>query len=142
MQHPNIAAAAQNEVHDEAPDSDVAVTLPGYSSSSRELWWTGLLTLSCLFIVGLTVSELFYVTSRAELSQKQLQTGNAILSATRVREQKQLSEYRWVKKSEGVLRIPVARARELVIAEYARNTQAPDGNAKSSAKQATDGGIQ
>lgn len=140
MQPANTAATTRNELLDEAPASDVAVASIRPLPLGRGLLWTALATSGGILIVGLAVSELYYQTVRSELGRKQLRSENAILSDVRARETKQLGEYRWLKQSEGTLRIPLERARALVSAEYAAKNQKLDGKAATnSAVAAPDG---
>ena len=82
--------------------------------------WVAIGTLALVAAGALGVVQLFDDARLLEVRTRQLEPPNAILRATRTEEQARLTQYRWVKRSDGVLRIPVARARELVLQEYAQ----------------------
>lgn len=69
-----------------------------------------------LFVIG--VVQLFGQRVRAEISQKQLEHESTELRALRADEQAKLSRYQWVSEKDGVVRLPLARARELVLDDY------------------------
>jgi len=89
-------------------------------SLSSGAWLTTALTLVGFALSALTVNEIVDWTLRREIYDKQLSAPNALLASIRTEEAKRLSQYRWVRKSDGILRIPVERAKQLVILDYAQ----------------------
>lgn len=73
-------------------------------------------------VMGL--DQFFSMSVRAEFEKKVLQVESAQLRQLRAEEQARLTRYQWVDSKAGVVRIPVARARELVLAEWKAR---PDG---------------
>ncbi len=117
----NPAEAAQYEVPSGQSPSEPRV----FGDSAQAQVSFGRVALATVFFLILAVggiSEMFYWTTRSEIRRKQGIPVNDLLTKTQQSEDTLLNEYRWIKKSEGRLRIPVARARALVILEYARPT--------------------
>lgn len=112
-------AAVQEDLLEVALANESVAQAKARSIWSGGLVRTGVATLLGVFAMAVIVNELFYWTVRSEIQRKQLATTNALLKATRAQEQSRLAEYRWMKKNEGVLRIPLERAKYLVIADYA-----------------------
>lgn len=90
------------------------------STELKGLVWTGVVTCLCLLATLIAVSEIFYWTLRSEIQRKQLAITNSVLIDTHAQEQARLTRYQWVKQNDGVLRIPLQRAKELVVADYAQ----------------------
>jgi hypothetical protein len=74
----------------------------------------------CGLIVALVVGsyELFNMALRDEVQEKQFSKKNPDLEALRVNEAHDLGAYQWVNKAQGKVRIPVDRARLLVLKEW------------------------
>ena len=129
----------------EAPPRPVATVRPWSSAEeclppARNLIGVSLVTATLVSVAALAVGQLFALAMRSEMRKKQLEPVNAILQATRAEERARLERYQWVKRSEGVMRIPISRARELVLADYARPSTStpasssgapPDASARS-----------
>jgi len=84
-----------------------------------------------LLLVGIVVgvNELFRSVFNHEISSKQLEHQNSELRELRVEEQAKLSRYQWVNRKEGIVRIPVERARALTLAAYQARAVKPDVDA-------------
>lgn len=61
--------------------------------------------------------HLFDVTIREEIQKKVLSVESTQLRQLRVEEQGKISRYQWVNQKAGVVRVPVDRAAELILAE-------------------------
>ena len=120
MRQINASAAVQEDLLDVALANESLTQAKARSIWLGALVRTGVATLIGVCVCVVIVNELFYWTLRAEIQRKQLATTNALLVTTRAQEQSRLTQYRWVKKSDGVLRIPLERAKSLVIADYAQ----------------------
>ena len=120
MRQTNESAAVQEDFLDVALDNERLSQARVSWLRMNALIWTGVATCLCVLAGLWVVNEIFYWTLRKEIQRKQLAPSNAILMATRAQEQNQLIRYQWVKKSDGILRIPLERARGLVVADYAR----------------------
>jgi hypothetical protein len=103
------------------------------SSQLDGLTRTAFVTLLGIFVSAIVVNEVFYWTLRKEIQSKRLAPTNALLTATRAREQSLLTRYQWVKKSDGVLRIPAKRAASLIVADYAHPVPTPSDSSTISA---------
>ena len=140
----NSPATARDELLDWT-DEDEPLSAPVTASSNADgMLRTGVLTLLLVAVVTMGISELFYWTLRAEIRKKQGAPVNAQLIATQSRDRQRLSRYQWVKKSEGVLRIPVSVAEDLVIADYANKPtaqDAPHGSSEVAHVAAARGGL-
>lgn len=139
MRQSNANAKVEEELLDIASVSQSSSLAEMQSSRLNGLVWTGIATCVCILVCLMVVSEIFYWTSRNEIQKKQLATGNALLKDTRTQEQARLTRYQWVKKGDGVLRIPVERAKELVIADYARPASAASAAVPSETQIAAGG---
>jgi hypothetical protein len=83
-----------------------------------------ILTIICILIVGLV--ELFDWTLRAEIRRKQLEPVSTLLRDVRADEQAKLNRYQWIDEKAGVVRIPLSRAKQLVLSDYAALDHEPD----------------
>ncbi len=70
------------------------------------------------FFVVIAIIQMFTSRMRDEIEKKQLSQDSTQLRNLRAEESSKLSRYQWVNQKGGVVRIPVARAKELVLAEY------------------------
>ena len=57
---------------------------------------------------------------REEIENKLLRPESAQLRQLRADEEAKLTRYQWVDQKKGVVRVPLDRARELVLSEWAR----------------------
>ena len=124
MRQTNASAAIQEDLLDVALDNERLIQARVSWLRTNALIWTGLATCLCVLVGLLVVNEIFYWTLRKEIQRKQLAPSNAILTATHAQEQNQLTRYQWIKRSDGILRIPLERAKGLVVADYARSALA------------------
>jgi hypothetical protein len=87
-------------------------------------------------VVGL--EQLFTSTVRAEIRRKQLEPVSAMLREVQAEEQGKISRYQWVDQKAGVLRIPIDRARQLVLSDYAdtRSKSGPPPKASGNVRSA------
>ncbi len=81
--------------------------------------------LSVFVLIGvvLAVDQFFMVSVREEIDLKVNAAENPALRQLRADEQTRLTRYQWVDQRNGVLRIPLERARELVLAEWESRPQ-------------------
>ena len=129
MRQNNASAAVEQDLLEVALTHERLTQARARSQRLGGLVWTGVGTVLGVFFSLLIVNEIFYWTLRNEIQRKRLGPTNAILAATRAREQLLLTQYQWVKKSDGIVRIPVKRAANLVIAEYAHPATSPVSSA-------------
>lgn len=73
-----------------------------------------------IVVVVIGVFEFFRQTFQAEVQKKQLEWVDPQLREIRAYEEANLKKYQWVNQKDGVVRIPVTRARELVLADYGK----------------------
>jgi hypothetical protein len=83
-------------------------------------------TLAVLFAVVVGVNQIFRSVFNHEISSKQLEHQGSELRELRAEEQAKLSRYQWVNRKDGVVRIPVERARELTLAAYRSRAAKPE----------------
>ena len=76
-----------------------------------------IVTIVAVVIGGLV--QLFNSTMRAEVQRKQLEPVSSVLRDVYAAEQAKLNRYQWTDQKAGILRIPIERARQLVLSEYA-----------------------
>ena len=137
MRQNNASAAVEQDLLEVALTHERLTRARVHSQRLGGLVWTGIATLLGVSLSLLIVNEIFYWTLRGEIQKKRLVPTNAILTTTRAREQSLLTQYQWIKKSDGIVRIPVKRAANLVIAEYAHPASSasaatlPSQNAKA-----------
>ncbi len=82
---------------------------------------TGLRIFGGLALLGaglLAAHETYNAMMRAEVESKVLARPSVELAQLRAEEAAKLGNYRWVAKKDGVVQIPLARARELTLADY------------------------
>jgi hypothetical protein len=100
--------------------------------SGRSLLWIGIATAVVVTLAAAGLGQVFVLAERNEIHRKQLEPTNPVLQATRAEERLRLERYQWVDRSQSVLRIPVARARELVLTEYSRPSAASSASLSAS----------
>lgn len=71
-------------------------------------------------VVVIGVREFFSQTIRGEVERKVLEPEDPMKKELYVVEQAKLTKYQWVSQKDGVVRIPLARAKELVLADYGK----------------------
>ena len=76
-----------------------------------------------LGLVLLGIDQMFNVLMREEVAEKVLRPESSALRALRADEQAKLTHYQWVDQKKGVLRVPLERAMELTLAEWAARPQ-------------------
>ena len=69
--------------------------------------------------IVLAVDQFFEISVREEIENKLLRPESAQLRQLRADEEAKLTRYQWVDEKKGVVRIPLDRARELVLSEWA-----------------------
>ncbi len=93
-------------------------------------------TLALLFGIVLMIGQVFRSVFNHELSTKQLEHQSTELRELRAEEQAKLTRYQWVNRKEGVVRIPVDRARELTLLAYKSRAAKPAASAAEAAPPA------
>lgn len=86
-------------------------------------------TLALLVGIVVVVNQIFRSVFNHEVSSKQLEHQSSELRELRAEEQAKLSRYQWVSRKDGVVRIPLDRARELTLAAYQRRAAKPSTGA-------------
>ncbi len=86
-------------------------------------------TLALLVGVVIGVNEIFRSVFNHEISSKQLEHQGTELRELRAEEQAKLSRYGWVNRKDGVVRIPLDRARALTLAAYQARAAKPEVDA-------------
>jgi len=127
-------ATAREVFPDRDAVSQVAAPSAALSSRGAHPVLVGVVLAVLASLVVWAVCEVFYWTSRAELGRKQAEPVNELLTSTQNREKDLLSRNQWVKQAEGRLRIPLERARDLVLAERRQAAQSVDAGAAQGAK--------
>lgn len=77
------------------------------------------LTTLSIVIISVAVHQAFEIIIRKEVQRKVLAAPSTTLREVRASEQAMLSEYRWVDRQKGTVRIPLERAKELTLADWA-----------------------
>jgi hypothetical protein len=78
-------------------------------------------TLALLAGVVLGIDQLFQQVITDEVNVKVLARPSGELRELRAQEQQKLTRYQWVSQKDGVVRVPLSRARELTLGDYRRN---------------------
>jgi len=89
-----------------------------------------------LVVMVIGVNEWFGFAVRDEVTSKQLATEPADKRALRAQEAAHLSSYQYVDREKGIVRIPVERARELVVQDWGKVAEAPAAAAETVAAPA------
>src|SRR4051812_42937759 len=80
----------------------------------------------CLLIVGLVAfADQYFRTRVHEEVATKLDRVNPLLHDLRAQEEQKLHHYQWVDQKAGVVRVPVERAMQLVIDDYAKPLPPP-----------------
>ena len=86
-------------------------------------------TIALLMGVVVGVNEIFRAVFNHEISSKQLEHQGTELRELRAQEQAKLSRYQWVSRKDGIVRIPLDRARALTLAAYQARVTKPKPDA-------------
>ncbi len=78
-----------------------------------------------LVVIVLGIAQYFQITVRAEIRNKQLAPEAVALREQRSAETLKQNEYRYVSQKDGTVRLPLARAQELVLKEWDARPSAP-----------------
>ncbi len=78
----------------------------------------------------LVLTQVYDQLYQQEYAHKVLETPNVDLRTLRVYEAERLTKYQWVDQAQGVVRVPVDRAVELVLADYAGSGKPEEREAK------------
>lgn len=110
-------------------DPDRALDKSGPGANTPFMAFIAVLMLIAAAMVGLF--ELCRSTVAAEVERKQLAPVSSLLRAAWVEEQGKLSRYQWINQKAGILRIPLERAKDLVLfaPEAAAGAQKKTGRA-------------
>jgi hypothetical protein len=77
----------------------------------------GIISAILLFVIIVVLQAYFYDAEQAELEQKVYTQPNQALQQLDAGQLELISSYAWVSQADGVVRIPIERAMELVVAE-------------------------
>jgi hypothetical protein len=127
-----VAATTEHDRRDRAGhESLIAPKLPddprvpafaeSVPSPSRSTAWLGAVVVALGVLALLGVVQFVDWSLRREVHAKQLLPVSPILTSTQSAARSRMSRYRWVDPKKDVVRIPVERARELVLGEYGRS---------------------
>ena len=131
----NLASAERGQDDFGRPEPDFPPEVA--ERSLARLTTTVALTLIGLVVCIGAVNEVMDYKLRNEVYTKQLAAPNPLLASVRAQETERLSHYRWLRKPDGIVRIPLERAKQLVLADYARAAaSAPPGQAAATAPAA------
>jgi hypothetical protein len=116
--------------------ADVASIRQRVQSRAPFSSWLGVVLLFVLF--GVIVLALIGPSPRGnDYEQKRAKSREQKLKALHEEDAKAVTTYGWIDKNKGVVRIPVARAMGLTIAELAQKKPAPAGPIATPAPSAT-----
>ena len=105
------------------PDSDRGPAAPERVESDRPkagvLFVSVLVSAVALVAIVLGIDQYFRLAVLEEVELKVLRAENPALRQLRAEEDSRLSRYQWVDQKRAVVRIPLQRARELVLEEWA-----------------------
>lgn len=82
--------------------------------------------------------EYFGIQIRKQVSEKVLSAGSPQLRDLQAKEQASLGKYQWVDKQAGVVRVPVDRAKELVLRDWGSRAAAAAAAAKAAEEVPSD----
>lgn len=87
----------------------------------KNLFIIGAVLVVCtgLIVMVVAVNEFYKFAVRDAIQEKQLSPENALKRAQRAKEQAVLGKYQWVDQNAGVVRIPMERAFELTVRDWA-----------------------
>jgi len=88
-------------------------------------WVLGTAVVTLALLVGIVHASAW--THRSAVRARTLMTPSQDVLAVRAEEAASFDRWQWVSQKDGVCRIPVARARELVVGAYARRADAEKG---------------
>lgn len=96
------------------------VEAPAEADSPKSAFIFLFVVVSAIVLTGVVigVGQYFEIMVRQELDTKVLGVENPVLRQLRADESARLSRYQWADQKAGVVRIPVERARELIVLEW------------------------
>lgn len=106
--------------------ADVASIRQRVQSRAPFSSWLGVVLLFTLF-GGIVLALIGPAPRGNDYEQKRAKSREEKLKTLRQEDAKTLTTYGWIDKNKGVVRIPIARAMELTIAELAHKKPAPAG---------------
>jgi flagellar basal body-associated protein FliL len=77
----------------------------------------GIISAILLFVIVVVLQAFFYGAQQTEMEKKVLTRPNQALQQLNASQQELLGSYGWLSEGDGVVRIPIERAMELVAAE-------------------------
>jgi hypothetical protein len=86
--------------------------------------------------IVLGLDQYFEISLREEIENKQLKPESAQLRQLRADEEAKLTRYQWADQKKGVVRIPLDRARELVLAQWKDRPEGFTAGTSDAAKDA------
>ena len=108
--------------------------LPAFETARLTAYAVGIL--GTFLIVALLVLAMRHYTQPAPVGANRVEERYKFLQDQRAADAKSLSEYDWVDKDKGIVRLPVQRAMELTLQEW-RNPAAARSNLISRVEKAT-----
>jgi len=96
-------------------------SVPRSEADSPRTTFIFLMVLASAFVltgIVLGVDQYFELSVREEIENKVLKPESAQLRQLRADEEAKLTRYQWADQRNGVVRVPLDRARELVLAEW------------------------
>lgn len=112
---PVTAAGADAHKHDDEP----GVAEPDRVNVGMLVGITLAIAIATIAVV-IGVREFFSQTLQGEVQSKVLEPEDPMKKELYLVEQAKLSKYQWISQKDGVVRIPLARAKELVLADYGK----------------------
>lgn len=79
----------------------------------------GIVSAVLVFVIVIGIQAWFFAQQREELAAKSLARQNPVLLDNRVQQLKNLDGYRWVDQNAAVVAIPIERAVQLTVHDYA-----------------------
>ena len=99
----------------------------------------GLVGAVLLFVLVVVLQAVFYRAEQSEVERKGAGGPTDELAQVRAEQEELLDGYRWVDEAQGVVRIPIRRAMELVVAQEQRRAkaegEAPPGGAAAAPRE-------
>lgn len=92
-------------------NSNIKTTPP----SNVKYAWTGVGFIGLILAIGLVVAILYFPNKLSNVTEEVVVQRKATLSEVVSKQKKLLSEYAWLDKKDGIVRIPVGQAMRLVV---------------------------
>ena len=101
--------------------SDHNYNIEAKSPSNTKYVWTGIGFIGLILAIGILVSVLYFPNRLGDPMADVIAQRKVTLSEVVSKEKKLISEYAWIDKANGIVRVPVGQAMKLVVDDLSKH---------------------